>query len=1287
MFLTEEKVLKRVYQDISRGDLERALRNALKGHEKWPGNFDISMELIQLRVDLADFQKAAKLLKSTSRNNPGKKKEILQFSQEIFYQTANPFIGSFVLESLIRGKNLERANDFLGTASEEYLADLTARSKTKSSGFIKRGMTNSAKFTDNEILLGLLHIQKREFEPALSYMLNALENSPEHVETIGKIILSIKSELHESSLLEYILGFASMLLDHPDKAEKRFFKSAALANPPLEKILDIICDSEKKSENHLLLKGEVLIRLGKENEGTGSIKKYLAYEEERRQKRDEKDRIDQSLPGRINKEEFVIDRLTNLLIDNDLPGTTFLLCDVLSDIKNYKEAVARLEKLAETTGNNNSEITSRIEKNEDLFKTAPAQRLLAILYTDTENYRKAQSAYNMACEMDPTLIPELIDYVQTHIEQKGGTKLPLMILTELYAMSKNSEKANEFLQKLKELDSVDEAEVFEITAKVIKNCGATIGNLLSSIEICMADNDISGSIPYLIEFCEANPDKHSEFASRLKDLAGDRKENWSFVSELIDAVKEENDLSKPFQLLQAHSQLHSGKIEKAVFSYDQLMISDEDIKLDVIGEYEKVLNDNIDNTTLLLALYQLHSDEGRLVQAAHFLGKALESDPSQIRDVMSSFDKILENEHDNTAVWEELLRSSLAINHTGLAQEILTRALSALDRNEASQLYTYGAIISRKNNDLDESLRCLSMALTSEKPDLISIEKELNEIIKINPDNPEAIYLKGETYLQLGDEDKAAANFKRCVELSPEHRGIISKKLDNAISVSAKPWLLNKLLGLIAWKQDRREEALALLSKAQKGTEESVKELGEELEKLLSEAGGNSKLRKLYAENLRLENKFPESAKEIEILLSENNSSASEAISFLTLITEEEPLQFDANRLLTELFLNNGETGKSLTSAVNMLSSDEADPVRIEESAERFFETHKENGEFLIGCARIKALADKENSALDLYRDALGIDEKSCKRILAELSNHRWPETLAAKMERLRTDCLLSDGDYEKAFESLQNLTGIKDFKSDEIISRINTLIEKQQKPEYFSLALKLYAEKQSFDEACDLIKSKAEALSGEEIIKLKIELAGLAAIGNFKKLSLKLFSEVVKECDDRKDILKQIEKTIISITDEELSKGISKAENGTIGEEEAVRVVNTALDRERPADALKVLKKSNMSRDVRLYLTGKTYLAAERPVMAVALLSSLTKENSLPSVKKAQTLYLLGKASEILHDHGRASSSFMKIIEIHGEYLDAGKRAEENYIRFIDSEICRNTMVIEKTGSLLNTL
>ncbi|HMA77190.1 MAG TPA: hypothetical protein VKO43_07775, partial [Candidatus Krumholzibacteriaceae bacterium] len=941
---------------------------------------------------------------------------------------------------------------------------------------------------------------------------------------------------------------------------------------------------------------------------------------------------------------------------------------------------------AEATKNKNSEIISLIEKNEDLFKTGPAQRLLAILYTDTENYRKAQSAYKMACEMDPTLIPELIDYAQTHIEQKGENKLPLMILSELYAKSKNSEKANEFLQKLKGIDSVDETEIFEITTKIIKNCGATIDNLLSSIKICMTDNDISGSIPYLIEFYETNPEKHSELASRLKNLAGDRKENWSFVSELIGAVGGKNDLSKPFQLLQAHSQLHSGEIEKAVFSYDQLMISDEDIKLDVIDEYEKVLNDNSCNTTLLLALYQLHLDEGRLLQAAHFLGKALESDPSQIKDVMSSFDKILEDERSNTAVWEELLRSSLAINHTGLAQEILRRALSSLDRDEASKLHTYGAIISRKNNDLDESLKCLSMALTSEKPDLISIEKELREITKIKPDNPEAIYLKGETHLQLGDENKAAADFQKCIELSPKHCGIISKRVEDSIPVSSKPWLLNKLLGLIAWKQDEREEALALLSKAQKGTEESVKALGEELEELLSEADGNSKLRKLYAENLRLEKRFSESAKEIEKLLSEKKSSVSEAIYFLSRITEEDPLQFDANRLLTELFLNKGESAKSLTSAVNMLSSDGAEPAEIEESAERFFETHKGKIEFLIGYAHIKALTGKENSALDLYRDTLGIDKDSCGEILRELSNHRWPETLAEKMEKLKTDCLLSKGDYKKAFESLQNLAGLKDIKSDGIISRINTLIEKEPKPEYFSLALKLYAEKQSFDEACDLIKSKAEALSSEEIIKLKIELAGLAAIGNFKKRSLSLFSEVVKECEDRKNILKQIEKTVMSITDEELSKGISRAGSGAIGEDEAVRVVNTALDLERPADALKVLKKSNISRDARLYLTGKIYLAAERPVMTVALLSSLTKENSLPSVKKAQALYLLGKASEILHDYGRAASSFMKIIEIHGEYLDAGKRAEENYIRFIDSENYRKTLVIEKTGSLLNT-
>jgi tetratricopeptide (TPR) repeat protein len=174
-----------------------------------------------------------------------------------------------------------------------------------------------------------------------------------------------------------------------------------------------------------------------------------------------------------------------------------------------------------------------------------------------------------------------------------------------------------------------------------------------------------------------------------------------------------------------------------------------------------------------------------------------------------------------------------------------------------------------------------------------------------------------------------------------------------------------------------------------------------------------------------------------------------------------------------------------------------------------------------------------------------------------------------------------------------------------------------------------------------------------------------------------------LEEVDDKQSILKRIEESLAWVADKRLSEGITQAKGGLIGDEEAISLVNTALDYGRLETALRIVTGNELSQTTRLFLMGRIYLAAERPALAVALLSSISEAPSLPSDKRTQILYALGAASEILRDYGRAASSFIKILEIHGEYLDARTRAETNYTKFIDSEISNETMILEKTGSL----
>ena len=1279
MFITEEKILKKIFQERSRGNLERARKHALKGYEKWPGNFDICLELIQLCIEASDYHEAVKYMKSAVKNKPASRKEIIQFATESFYNHADPFLGSFIIESYIRSSDIQMVRNFLGGVSSEYIQSLIKRSQTKSEGLIQRGDTSSAAFTDNELLLGILYAQNGQHREAVNPLGNAMHNCPEKAEGIGSILLEFQRDLAGCAELEFQLGMASVYLNHPEKAGKRFFNAVRMEDPPLERIMRVI-DEKKIGESHLMLRGEVLIRMGRESEGIEAVREFLSCEQEGWNEQPE-DKIKQLFPAHVDRKSMVHDRLS-LLPEKILykKNTIFLLCDICSDLGNYIDASNHLEELAEFSPGSTGEIIKRIEGMEQVLQTAPGRKLLAILYMRSGEYGKAREHFSTAAEMDPELTPELIKLINTRVDEEGREIVLVKILIDLYTRNGESEKAHSLLQELKKEENLSGTEAIEMTTRVIENCGATVENIVSAVEFGSENGETAEMVPHLIEFCRANPDKQESLASEMRKLAGSKDKLYAFLAELIGQASRDIELSEHLKYLHAVSLLHSGEIEKAVFAFDQMMMFNEEIKLDVMTEYQSVVVSNPDNSTLLLALYQMHLDEEQYVQAAHYLGKFLESDPSQIRDVITRFDQIVEKMPSEPEVWKEMLESALSIDHGNLAHQILERAVSAMGEMEAAPLHIYGAALYRENRNIEEALKCLAIALTSDRSDLKSIENELDVIVKISPDNAGAMYLLGETCTRLGKEEKAVEYYSRCIKTSPPYSGRVRDRLQQALPFSVKPWLINRLLGAMAWRNGNHQEAIKLFSRAQKGEKESLASLGEELRECLESASGNSEVRRLYAENLRLESRYREAVGQVELLTLESDYSNNEAETFLQLITGDDQYQFEANRLLAKILIEGGREEESLQPAINMLESSEAEPAAMEESAEELFQVHGGDGKFLRRLGSVKLMLGKEEEALGYLRHALDKDSRSCREILENISGHNWSGEHICQVKLLEADCLIKSEEYGESFEVLRHIMKEPGRNLSNLFERIEILIRNQPEKEYFSLALEVKAKQHDFSEASTLIESAESALNPDDAIDLKIGLAGLADHEGLEQEAISLYSEVLENSENRGHILGLIEDSLTRLAREKLASAEKMKElSGEPGKISSL--IDTAIQLGEYQTAMEILEKAESAEGTRIYNLGRIYLAMDRPSMAVSLLSSCITRPSLSDKEKVGALYDLGRGSEMIFDFGRAATAFMKILEIHGEYRDASKRARINYTRCLEDEA--EIFTIEKTAAL----
>ncbi len=1285
MFLTQEKVLKKIFQDRSRGDLKRARKRALEALDRWPDDYNLAMEAIRLCIDLNDFHQAVSLLKPAIQKHPKNRSRILDYARETYRTSFNPFLGSFILELLLRGRDFEAIIDMLHTSHKSFIDDLIKRSETRSKGPEDSGQTSGQHYTDNKLLLGLLYMENEEFEKAVEPLGHALEQSPESAQAIGSRLLELERALPENSLVKYYIGLASTMLSHEEKGEPRFFQCLHLENPPLEKLLETVEGAKKRTANHDLLHGEILIRLERIDEGTALVRQYTSNEEPGWESEIKGNDIKQLFPEQFDRKEFTFKRLSALA--EQYPGRceiVFCYCDIAVNQERIKESVQALEILSRENVESISGIIAWIENHESLNLTAPAQKLLAGLHLVSGKPEEVSRAALMAADMDPVQVPALIQLIENHLVSLSYDDPELqVVLAELHARGGDSQSAGEIIRKLDGENAIEGGELLRLAGEVLKHSGVTVQGIVSAVELGIRNGEVTGSLPYIVQFCQEHDDLHAELAEELQRMAGKIENSWPLMGELVDSMAEELQLTRPFRMLQANTHLQNGAVERAVFEYDQLLMLDDSLRPELMRIYKEVAGRYRENTTLHLALYQLYLEEEMLAEAAHHLGITLQLDRSQIRDVLERFDRLVEKEPKNRKIWEELIGSAIEMDHLDLAKELLGRAIAALTPEDAAALHIYGSRISIAEGNTEDGLRCIALTLTSRHADLRNITGEIENIVTRDPANPEARYLMGETLLRLGREQDAVDSLRQCLKLSPIYRNKVREKLEELRPVSIQPWLISGILGEIAWAEGRRDDARKFLSMAQGGPFEYLPELGKLLVRFLEETPDDIRLSLIHARNLSLEGHYRQSVALLEKMHGSHEETVRPITDILLELLDAEPDQADANMLLSRIMLRSGESVKSLEPVLRLLEAPDLDPDMLDRFLSEFIPVHGDSSEFLIPYARLKVRKNEHGEALELYRQALDRDGGSWERISSSIAGHAWPDEMSDASRMLAADCLLGGQRNDEAFDIIKGFTDPGPGILDDVISRIAILAERNPDKEQYTFACRVLAHAGMLDRAEEFIRSGCDTLGEPDTLDLKTALAEALQGAGEAGRAAGLYREILESVDERQPVFKRIEETYEEWTRHELTSGLERAASGGLDEERIERLVNLALDLDDPESALAFVSGRDLPSRVRCALLTRIYLDMDRPLLALAIAGSTTINDSSPSRYDIEILYGKGLASERIGDHCRAAASFSRILELHGNHGDSRGRAEKNYTMILQSQNTIEARILEKTGNL----
>ena len=1276
MFLNEEKVLKKIAQDRARNDLKRARDRAIDAFDRWPGNFELAMEAIQACIDLGDNHKAVALLKKAIVRHAKKRSQIEEYALDAFRSSQNPFLGSFLVELRLKKRDVEGIQLILKQSSESFVNDLIKRSETR-----RQGEAEGPGSIDNDILLGLLYIESKQGDKAAAPFGRVIVADPDSAGMFGGILVELERENPNNAELKFQLARTSILLSHPDKAETRLFQCLELNDPPLEGILATLDEAPEQSENHLLLKGETQIRMGRPSEGIECVRGFLA---ESGDSETAGGAMGHLFPAREDRQSLVESRM-RLLPDDCFgdPGVTFLYCDAASARGKFKDAAGRLENL-HRSGGHAAEIIEWCERCDGEILAGRTKHLLAELYLESDEYDKGAAAVRSAVEADRSLLPSLLDLVRETVE--GGSKTHpslVKVLAELYARAGDGESAAAVLDSLTDMEKIDDEDILNLSGEIMKHAGVSVDGVVHNVEAAVKGGSIVDSAPYVRSLCIERAESVEELARNLRRLAERNDEYWQPLADLLDYMAKDEKPPKPMAFLQALCHLESGAIEKAVFEFDQLLMLDGDLHHDLIPIYERAAERHADNATLHLALYQLHLEDGQLSLAAHYLCRMIEIDPEQVKDVLQRFDKLVEMEPDNITIWEEMLKSALASNRVSLAREILKRAIQTLPEDKSAALHVYGTKVSISDGNFEDALKCIAVALKGRETDLRTITEQLENILMASPNNQEARFLLADAYLRLGKEDQAVAAFRDCLSLSDAYTNKIRKHIDRAMPASIKPWLLSTLLAEIAWSAKQFDEAYKLFAAAQKGSGESLEELGRTLERLYETSPDNTQLALVYARNLHLTGNHDECVRLLDDISSVDRASAKRAFEILFEMLDGNPDHFGANRLFARLAAEAGNAEQSLEPVVRMLAHDEIDPNELDDIVSGYLEMHSNKGAFLIPYAGLKARKGEPGEALASYGKALEIESGIWERVLEGIEGHEWPDDARRRSELLKIDCFISGNRLDEALERLRTQRPGEPGHVKDLMRRLETLIEREPRNEHFILGASWLAGIEDIDGAEKLLYRGCELLGEEESSGFRIELVEILHDSGMFDRAEPILQELISSSDDKTSILKSMERSYIRRTEEEIGRlsGDSGAEAPAAGDME--RYIGLCIESGRTEDARRALFESDLPREKRICLLSEIYLSEDRPASLLALFGSCGDLVDPETEEGVRTLYAAGLASEMLGDYGGAYAAFSRILSSGRTYRDCGERAESNHTRFIESSLGEKVLVLEAVGSL----
>lgn len=246
--------LDKAIQEKAQGNHGKALKRLNETITKYPKELELYLEAVDVCLDAGESLQATQFLKRAHTQFPSDREQIMTLAGEKSRALNDPVLGKFLLEQLIKSRDLEQASQSLEDLPDRAIRDLLQRTRTK-----RQSMTSAAhggyslkgEMVTNALSEALLCLRLGRLKEAARTFLQLIDDKPAENEVLEPFLAGLEKALNKSGRVRIVYAVSLLRANNPERAMQRLVTAVRLEPGLADECLEIIREYTESREDTL----------------------------------------------------------------------------------------------------------------------------------------------------------------------------------------------------------------------------------------------------------------------------------------------------------------------------------------------------------------------------------------------------------------------------------------------------------------------------------------------------------------------------------------------------------------------------------------------------------------------------------------------------------------------------------------------------------------------------------------------------------------------------------------------------------------------------------------------------------------------------------------------------------------------------------------------------------------------------------------------------------------------------------------------------------------------------